>query len=168
MSTPYGTREEVYMTNKKFDEFGLPIVEQNAPPMPPVKPAKQSTTASKQEIDEQIKSLRNTAEFLWDEGWYAKSMRLSEAAELFEKYSAMFNVVDSACLTVGFDFDLDNPAKSLQELIYREIVLNEDLDESIESESLEIPDTDKTEQDFVDWVDDLDAKKISINNNEAV
>jgi hypothetical protein len=88
---------------------------------------------------ELIKSLRNTAEFLWDEGWYAKSMRLSEAAELFEKYSAMFNVVDSACLTVGFDFDLDNPAKSLQELIYREIVLNED----------------------------LDAKKISINNNEA-
>jgi hypothetical protein len=117
---------------------------------------------------ELIKSLRNTAEFLWDEGWYAKSMRLSEAAELFEKYSAMYNVVDSACLTVGFDFDLDNPAKSLQELIYREIVLNEDLDDSIESESLEIPDTVKTEQDFVDWVDDLDAKKISINNNEAV
>jgi hypothetical protein len=123
----------------QFDEFGLPIVEQNAPSMPPVKPAKQSTTASKQEIDEQIKSLRNTAEFLWDEGWYAKSMRLSEAAELFEKYSAMYNVVDSACLTVGLDFDLDNPAKSLQELIYREIVLNED----------------------------LDTKKISINNNEA-
>jgi hypothetical protein len=46
-------------------------------------------------------------------------------------------------------------------------VLNEDLDDSIESESLEIPDTVKTEQDFVDWVDDLDAKKISINNNEA-
>jgi hypothetical protein len=62
---------------------------------------------------ELIKSLRNTAEFLWDEGWYAKSMRLSEAAELFEKYSAMYNVVDSACVTVGFDFDLDNPAESL-------------------------------------------------------
>jgi hypothetical protein len=95
-------------------------------------------------------------------------MRLSEAAELFEKYSAMYDVVDSACLTVGFDFDLDNPAESLNKLICTEIKANEDLRESIESESLEIPDTVKTEQDFVDWVDDLDAKKISINNNEAV
>lgn len=116
---------------------------------------------------ELIKSLRNTAEFLWDEGWYAKSMRLSEAAELFEKYSAMFNVVDSACVTVGFDFDLANPAESLNKLICTEIKVNKDLGESIESESLEIPDTVRTEQDFVDWVDDLDAKKISINNNEA-
>jgi hypothetical protein len=78
---------------------------------------------------ELVNSLRNTAEFLWNEGWYAKSLRLSEAAELFEKYYAMYNVVDSACLTVGFDFDLANPAESLQELIYREIVLNEDLDD---------------------------------------
>ena len=66
---------------------------------------------------ELIKSLRNTVEFLWNEGWYAKSMRLSEVAELFEKYSAMYNVVDSACVTRGFDFDLGNPAESLNKLI---------------------------------------------------
>ena len=70
---------------------------------------------------ELVKSLRNTAEFLWNEGWYAKSLRLSEAAELFEKYSAMYNVVDSACVTVGFDFDLGNPAESLNKLICTEI-----------------------------------------------
>jgi hypothetical protein len=77
---------------------------------------------------ELVKSLRNTAEFLWNEGWYAKSMRLSEAAELFEKYSAMFNIVDSACVTWGFVFDLDNPAESLNKLICTEIKVNEDLD----------------------------------------
>jgi len=150
------------MTNKKFDEFGLPIVEQNAPPMPPVKPAKQSTTASKQEIDEQIKSMRNTATFLWDEGWYAKSMRLSEAAETLETLANMYYVVDSACVTWDFGFDLANPRESLNKLICTEIKVNEELKELNESESLEIPDTVRTEQDFVDWVDDnLDVMRES-------
>jgi hypothetical protein len=38
-------------------------------------------------------------------------------------------------------------------------VLNEDLDDSIESESLEIPDTVRTEQDFAEWIDDLDVMR---------
>jgi hypothetical protein len=42
---------------------------------------------------ELVKSLRNTAEFLWNEGWYAKSMRLSEAADKLEGYAIMFDSV---------------------------------------------------------------------------
>ena len=37
---------------------------------------------------ELIKSLRNTVEFLWNEGWYAKSMRLSEVADKLEEYAS--------------------------------------------------------------------------------
>ena len=46
-----------------------------------------------EEDRELVKSLRNTAEFLWNEGWYAKSMRLSEAADKLEGYAIMFDSV---------------------------------------------------------------------------
>lgn len=51
-----------------------------------------------------------------------------------ERYKKAFNVIESACMSHGLVFDLDNPAKSLNDLILAEIHMYTYVDDLPESE----------------------------------
>lgn len=52
-----------------------------------------------------------------------------------ELYKRAIHVIDSACMAHGFVFDLNNPAKSLNDLILAEISLEISLTQYMEEQS---------------------------------
>lgn len=54
-----------------------------------------------------------------------------------ELYKRAIHVIDGACVTHGFVFDLDNPAKSLNDLILAEISLAKFMEEQSNREPVD-------------------------------